>query len=85
MLNYEGSIDLDPSVDVWIDVNRVEVRDVQMEGSFRGVADALQAEVTDAADGSRLGVSPVIWDAWQTNNVTQDLDMNLDVRMILTQ
>ena len=81
VLNYEGAIDLDPSVDVWIDVNRVEVRDVQMEGSFRGVADALQAEVTDAADGSRLGVSPVIWDAWQTNNVTQDLDMNLDVRM----
>ena len=81
VLNYEGAIELDPSADVWIDVNRVEVRDVQMEGSFRGVADALQAEVTDAADGSRLGVSPVIWDAWQTNNVTQDLDMSLNVQM----
>ena len=79
--NYEGAIDLNPSVDVWIDVNRVEVRDVQMEGSFAGIADALQAEVTDAADGSRMGVSPVIWDAWQTNNVTQDLDMRLDVQM----
>ena len=77
--NYEGSIALDPTVDVWIDVNRMELRDVQMEGSFRGVAEALRAEITTNADGSRLGVSPIIWNSWQTDNIRQDLDMTLDV------
>ncbi len=77
--NYEGGIDLNPSVDVWIDVNRLELRDVMMEGSFRGVAEALRAEITDNADGSRLGVSPIIWNSWQTDNITNDLSMTLDV------
>jgi len=77
--SYEGSIDLDPSVDVWIDVNRMELRDVEMEGSFRGVAEALRAEITDTADGSRIGVSPIIWNSWQTDSITNDLDMTLGV------
>ena len=77
--NYEGDIALEPTTDVWIDVNRMELRDVMMEGSFRGVAEALRAEITDNADGSRLGVSPVIWNSWQTDNIRQDLGMTLDV------
>ncbi len=77
--NYEGSIALEPTADVWIDVNRVELRDIQMEGSFQGLSEALQAEVTDSADGSRLGVSPIIWNSWETNNINQDLGMTLDV------
>ena len=32
----EGNISFEPSVDVWIDVNRMELRDVLMEGSFQG-------------------------------------------------
>ena len=77
--NYTGSIELDPTTDVWIDVNRLELRDVMMEGSFRGVAEALRAEITDNADGSRMGVSPIIWNSWETNNITQELGMTLDV------
>ena len=50
-----------------------------MEGSFRGVAEALRADITDQADGSRLGVSPIIWNSWETNNIRQDLGMTLDV------
>ena len=77
--DYEGTIELTPTVDVWIDVNRLELRDVMMEGSFRGVAEALRADITDQADGSRLGVSPIIWNSWETNNIRQDLGMTLDV------
>ena len=72
--DYEGTIELTPTVDVWIDVNRLELRDVMMEGSFRGVAEALRADITDQADGSRLGVSPIIWNSWETNNIRQDLE-----------
>ena len=79
--NYQGSIELTPTVDVWIDVNRLELRDVMMEGSFRGVAEALRAEITDLPDGSRLGVSPIIWNSWETNNIRQDLGMTLDVNV----
>ena len=79
--NYPGSIQLSPSADVWIDVNRVEVRDVQMEGSFQGIAEALGAEITDTADGGRMGISPIIFDSWETNNVRQDLDMTLDTNV----
>ena len=77
--NYDGDIELDPGTDVWIDVNRLQLRDVMMEGSFQGVADALQAEVTDMADGSRVGQSPVIWNSWETNNVRQNLGMTLGI------
>ena len=77
--NYDGDIELDPTIDVWIDVNRLELRDVMMEGSFQGVADALQAEVTDMADGSRAGQSPIIWNSWETNNIRQDLGMTLGI------
>ena len=66
---WEGIITFDPTVDVWIDVNRMELRDVLMEGSFLGVAEAMRAEVTTHADGSRSGLSPVIWKAWETTGV----------------
>jgi len=79
--SYEGTIDLEPSVDVWIDVNRLEVRDVRMEGSFTGVAEALRAEIDDRADGSRLGVSPIIWNSWETNGVRQNINLSLGLNM----
>tara|TARA_B100001142_G_scaffold131600_1_gene133157 strand:+ start:21511 stop:29064 length:7554 start_codon:yes stop_codon:yes gene_type:complete len=69
---YQGSVALEPTVDVWIDTNRQEMRNVSMEGSFRGVSEALGAEITDAADGSRIGVTPVLWDSWETTGVTLD-------------
>tara|TARA_B100000073_G_scaffold338618_1_gene335967 strand:- start:12764 stop:20302 length:7539 start_codon:yes stop_codon:yes gene_type:complete len=71
---YQGSIALEPTVDVWIDTNRQEVRNVQLEGSFEGVAEALGAEITDNADGSRIGVTPVLWDSWETTSVGLDVN-----------
>ena len=72
---YEGTISLDPTADVWIQVNEMEVNDIVMMGSLDGVASALQVELEDQADGSRAGVSPVIWGAWETTGV--DVDVNL--------
>ena len=73
---WNGSLFFEPTVDVWIDVNRMELRDVLMEGSFQGVAEAMRAEITTAADGTRSGVSPVIWRAWETTGV--DVSFSLD-------
>ena len=66
---WEGSIQLYPSVDVWIDVNKLELNNVEMEGSFLGVAEALRTEISTNEDGERLGVSPVIWNSWETTGV----------------
>ena len=73
---WQGNISFEPSVDVWIDVNRMELRDVLMEGSFQGVAEAMRAEITTAEDGSRSGVSPVIWKAWETTGVNVSFDLS---------
>ena len=43
------------------------------------VAEALRAEITTNTDGSRLGVTPIIWNSWQTNAIRHDLDMTLGV------
>jgi len=66
---WQGNIELTPEVDVWIDVNELEVNNVMMEGSFRGVAEALGADIRTRRDGSRAGVSPVVWNSWQTVGV----------------
>ncbi len=66
---WEGSIQLYPTADVWIDTNRLEINRVEMEGSFLGVAEALRTEISTTEDGQRLGVSPVIWNSWETTGI----------------
>ena len=73
---WEGSLRFEPDVDVWIDVNQMELRDVLQEGSFLGVAESLGAEVTTHADGSRSGLSPVIWQSWETMGVDVSFDLS---------
>ena len=34
-----------------------------MEGSFQGIAEALGADITSQEDGTRIGVTPVMWDS----------------------
>ena len=77
---YQGTISLDPTADVWIQVNELEVNDIVMMGSLEGVASALQVELQDNADGTRSGVSPVIWGAWETTGVDVDVNLSQDVR-----
>ena len=73
---WQGDVELTPDVDIWIDVNRVEVNNVMMEGSFQGISEALGAEVTTTEDGARLGVSPVLWNSWETVGVNVDMSMS---------
>ena len=75
---WEGSIRFEPDVDVWIDVNQLELRDVLQEGSFQGIAEAIQADVTTAADGTRSGLTPVIWKAWETTGTSVNTSSSTD-------
>jgi hypothetical protein len=82
---WNGSITLEPDVDIWIDVNRLETRTVENEGAFEAIASALQAEVSTAEDGTRLGVTPVQWDSWETVGVNVDIDTSESGRRGLTR
>ena len=82
---WNGSITLEPDVDVWIDVNRLETRTVENEGAFEAISSALQAEVTTAEDGSRIGVTPVQWDSWETVGVNVDLDTDIETGVRLNR
>ena len=75
---YNGSIALEPTVDVWIDVNRMEVRDVLQEGSFNAIADAMQVETITEVDGLRQGVSPVLWNSWETTGVDVSFSLGMN-------
>jgi hypothetical protein len=66
---WEGSVELNPETDVWIDTRIIEPNNVVMEGSFTGVAEALRVDVQDSNDGIRSGVSPVIWNSWETTGI----------------
>ena len=73
---WEGSLRFEPDVDVWIDVNRMELRDVLQEGSFLGVLRTLGREVTTHIDGSRSGLSPIVALSWETMGVDVSFDLN---------
>ena len=73
---WQGNIELTPEVDIWIDVNELEVNDVLLEGSFRGVAEALGADITTRADGTRSGISPVVWNSWETVGVNVNTSLS---------
>ena len=66
---WAGNIVMNPDVDVWIDVNQMEVNAVEIEGSFESVASLVEAEITTNEDGSRVGVSPIHWESWETTGV----------------
>tara|TARA_Y100001935_G_scaffold247024_1_gene242352 strand:- start:10921 stop:18507 length:7587 start_codon:yes stop_codon:yes gene_type:complete len=74
---YEGSIKLNPTTDVWVSTREPEVNegvgDVIIEGNFESIAQALDIETFDEGDGLRVGVSPVLWDSWETTGINLDL------------
>ena len=73
---WKGAIKLDPDTDIWIDVTKMQPNDVMMEGSFQGIAEALGAEVTTNAQGKRMGITPVVWNSWETVGVNMDLGLS---------
>jgi hypothetical protein len=59
VINWIGSIELNPSSDTWIDTRRSE-RTYDIEGSYRASLGLANAD-------SNTGLSPIDWGAWETN------------------
>ena len=58
VINWIGSIQLNPSSDTWIDTRRSE-RSYDLEGSYRAAMGITGAD-------SNTGLSPIDWKAWET-------------------
>jgi hypothetical protein len=58
VVNWIGSIQLNPSSDTWIDTRRSE-RTYDIEGSYGSTIQQLGVD-------SNTGLSPIDWDAWET-------------------
>jgi len=58
---WEGSIQLNPSSDIWIDTVRLAAKTVQMEGNYLSTLNTL-SKTTGV--NPQTGIGPVIWGSW---------------------
>ena len=72
---WEGTVELTPASDNWVDTVRLEARVINNEGNFASVlADAQQNMGVD-----QNGFAGTIWNAWQTNwggTTTREINVN---------
>jgi hypothetical protein len=61
LIFWEGSLDLNPSSDIWIDTVRLEPKTIQVEGNYLSTIQTLQA--TQGLN-PQTGLGPVIWGSW---------------------
>jgi len=61
---WQGSLELTPASDTWVDTVRLEAKIIQAEGNYNEVMnDAIEAGTVDP----QTGFGPMIWNSWQTN------------------
>jgi hypothetical protein len=58
---WEGSLDLNPSSDIWIDTVRLDPKTVQIEGNY--LSTVLRLQQTQGLN-PQTGLGPVIWGSW---------------------
>lgn len=59
---YSGTIQLNPSSDVWIDTVRLSAKTTEVEGNYTETVEQLVAGGFDP----KTGYGPVTWNSWQT-------------------
>lgn len=59
---YAGTIELNPSSDLWVDPVRLSPKTTQVEGNYTQTVNQLEVNGFD----SRTGYGPVTWGSWQT-------------------
>ena len=62
---WQGTMELTPSSDTWVDTRRIQAKIIQTEGNFTATINRLNA--SGANVDPQTGMAPVVWNAWQTN------------------
>ena len=61
---WQGTIELTPASDTWVDTVRVQTRIIETEGNYAATVDYY--ERTNELD-AQTGFIPILWDSWETN------------------
>ena len=67
---WAGSMELNPSSDVWVDTRRIEARNVNIEGDFEDTMREMGAD-------ENTGLVSTVWNAWQTDWIGVDVSTTL--------
>jgi hypothetical protein len=59
---YYGTIELNPSSDVWVDTTRLSTKNIEIEGNYNETVSQLVASGFDP----QTGYGPVTWGSWET-------------------
>ena len=67
---WQGSLELTPATDTWVDTVRLEAKIIDVEGDYENVmAKAVEEQGVDP----QTGFAPTIWNAWETNWTGRDV------------
>ena len=61
---WQGTVELTPASDNWVDTVRLEAKVIQTEGNY---AETMAAASRNFGVDPQNGFAPVLWNAWQTN------------------
>jgi hypothetical protein len=67
---WQGSMELTPASDTWVDTVRLEAKIINTEGNY---AETLELASRTLNVDPQTGFSPTIWNAWETNWTGQEV------------
>ena len=67
---WEGSMELSPATDTWIDTVRLEAKITNVEGDY---AETLELASRTLDVDPQTGFAPTVWNAWETNWTGQEI------------
>jgi hypothetical protein len=74
---WQGTLELTPSSDTWVDTTRIEAKIINTEGNY---AETLSKASRTLNVDPQTGFSPTIWNSWQTNWTGQDITQTTRTR-----
>ena len=76
---WNGSMELTPATDTWVDTVRLEAKIVDTEGNY---AETLQLASRTLNVDPQTGFAPTVWNAWETNWTGQDVVEETAIRTV---
>ncbi len=73
---WQGTMELTPASDTWVDTARLEAKIIQTEGDYTATVSSL--ELTEGLD-PQTGIGPIVWNSWETTwtgTTTRDFESN---------
>ena len=78
---WQGTLELTPASDTWVDQVRLEAKKINAEGNF---AETMANAVTQFGVDPQTGFAPVVWNAWEDNWTGRDVITNSRQRTIVS-